>query len=625
MNWLTKHWQIILVTIVGASLRFYLFSDWSLSNDELSYLTRFHLPNVWEVFQYGMSVDVHPPAVQTFLYFWIGCFGDSPASIRLPFVILGSLSIPLIYVIGKDWFNESTGILSAIFLAVLEYPLLFSRVARPYGFGMFVLLLTAFFIGRILRGNKPKLSDQFAVAVGFALCAYTHYFCALSALILGTVGLLYTNSANRKGYIVGGVGAFVLFLPYLGFLKQHIALGGLDDWLPIPTSSWIFEYLFQALNNSWLIVICSILVIGSGIVGNWLQGGFKSPKVWLCLSVFFGSFLVGYIYSTQVAPVMQYSGLMFSFPFLLLGFFGLVKLPADTINVVLPIALSVLIFDTISNQKFYETEHYGVFKELAEKAIEVRLKDPEALLIADVNHELYLDYYSKKFGASNLQFDNYSLSDSGDLKLLHSLCKNSSSESALLAWSTKGQLPEHAAIIEHYFPKVVEVGHHFNSGYVEFKKGKEALSGWYSNFSGNIENDWSTNVIGLRMNEDGAFQYDFTDSTEFGPTLEFVLGDNLSGFNSITVTTRAMIDTDLSQLQLVCSQHLLNGLDYWESKPFNLQLIARESGIAVFRFELKEECKNGGRLKIYPWLPSSGSNASISELKVALNIRDAFQ
>ncbi|MFT5280273.1 MAG: hypothetical protein ACI9P8_001913, partial [Bacteroidia bacterium] len=69
MKWLTKHWQIILITIVGAGLRFYSFSDWSLSNDELSYLTRFHLPNFWEVFQYGMSVDVHPPAVQTLLYF----------------------------------------------------------------------------------------------------------------------------------------------------------------------------------------------------------------------------------------------------------------------------------------------------------------------------------------------------------------------------------------------------------------------------------------------------------------------------------------------------------------------------------------------------------------------------
>lgn len=625
MNWLTRHWQVILITIVGAGLRFFSFSDWSLSNDELSYLTRFHLPSFWEVFQHGMSVDVHPPAVQTLLYFWTGWFGDSPASIRFPFVILGTLSIPLIYVIGSDWFNESTGLLSALLLATMEYPLLFSRVARPYGFGMFVLLITAFFIGRILKGDKPKIADQIGMAVGLALCAYTHYFCALSAVVLAGSGLLYTNAKNRKGYVIGGVGAFVLFLPYLSFLKQHLALGGLDDWLPTPTSSWLFEYLFQALNNSWLVLICSIIALVIGIIGNWLQGGFKNPKVWLCLAVFFGSFLVGYVYSTQVEPVMQYSGLLFAFPFLLLGTFGLVNLPKDTMKIVLPVALSILIFDTIASQKFYETEHYGVFKELAEKAVLVRTEDPNALLIADVNHEFYLDYYSERLGQPDLRFNNYSLTEGDDLKKLHELCKNSISQNCLLVWSTKGQKPEFSAVVEHYFPNVLEVGDHFNSGFIHCQKGADNSNSWVSKVDWKNENNWNSNVKGIELMNDELFRFNLTDSTEFGPTFEIDLNEEFSELNSVTVTTVAGIDDSLSQFQLVCSQHLNDGTDHWESRPFNGQLQASEVGTAVFRFDLKEECKNGGRLKIYPWLPPSGKNASISEIEVKLNVRASFQ
>lgn len=625
MNWLTKNWLIIFITFIGAVLRFYSFSEWSLSNDELSYLTRFHLPNFWEVFKYGMSVDVHPPAVQTFLYFWTRLFGDSPASIRLPFVVFGTLSIPLIYLIGRNWFNESAGLLASVFLAALEYPLLFSRVARPYGFGMFVLLITAFFIGRILKGDKPKIGDQFGMAIGLALCAYTHYFCALSAILLAGIGLIYTKTINRKSYILSGVGGFVLFLPYLRFLKQHLALGGLDDWLPTPTKGWLVDYLFQAINNSWLVLICLLLLVVAGMVGKRAQGRVRTPKIWLCLIVFFGSFLVGYVYSIQVEPVMQYSGLLFAFPFLLLGIFGLIDFPRDTLRFLVPVVLSVLVFDTIANQKFYDTEHYGVFKELADKAVKVRGEDQSALLIADVNHDLYLNYYTERLGQPDLRFNNYSLSEGDDLKKLHGLCKNSESENCLLVWSTKGQRPEFSAIVEHYFPNVLDVGHHFNSGFILCQKGTDHSNRWESNFDWEDQNYWNANPKGIEVTENETFQFNFTDSAEFGPTFEIELNEGFSEFNSVTVTAHATINDSLSQLQLVCTQHLQDGTDHWESRPFNQQIPTGEVGSAIFRFELKDGCKNGGRLKIYPWLPPGGKTASISEIALKMNARAAFQ
>ena len=539
MKWLTNSWPIALILLFGTGMRFYGFADWSLSNDELSYLTRFHLPSAWEVFLYGMTVDVHPPAVQTFLYWWTSLFGDSPAAIRLPFVVFGIASIYLIYEVGRTWFSESAGLLSAVFMAGLQFPLLFSRVARPYGFGMFVILLSAFFLGRIISQDKPRLADLIGFAVGLAICAYTHYFCALSATLMAAVGFFYTNASNRKPYLLAGGGSVILFSPYLFYIKQHLSQGGLDDWLPTPTASWLFRFLFNAANGSWaLVLVFTSLVVFGLLKGDGISN--NRTRIWLCLAVFFGTFLVGFVYSISVEPIMQYSALMFSFPFLLLGVFGLFSLKPKLIGHTV-LALVLLIgMDTVAFQRFYQVEHYGVFEELVQKAIEVRNDDPKVLLIADVNHALYLNYYAERLGNNELRFDNYSLTEGDDLKRLHRLCKNAKTENCLLVWSTKGQLPEHAAIVEHYFPKINEVGDHFNSGYVHCSKGVTSEAVFESVFTGAVGDGWNVNESGLKKDLEG-YEFILDPSVEFGPTYEVELGETYKGFNAITVTATAQM------------------------------------------------------------------------------------
>ena len=92
----------VVVLIVGCILRFYNYANWSLSNDELSALARLHYSSFSEMINLGVKEnDMHPAGVQTFLWTLTHLFGNSVAVVRLPFVILGCLSIPLVFIKTK--------------------------------------------------------------------------------------------------------------------------------------------------------------------------------------------------------------------------------------------------------------------------------------------------------------------------------------------------------------------------------------------------------------------------------------------------------------------------------------------------------------------------------------------
>ena len=84
-----------VLVFVGALFRFYNYNNWSLSNDELSAITRLNYSSFSEMIEQGVRlIDMHPVGVQSFLWMWTHLFGMSEEVLRLPFVLLGILTIP---------------------------------------------------------------------------------------------------------------------------------------------------------------------------------------------------------------------------------------------------------------------------------------------------------------------------------------------------------------------------------------------------------------------------------------------------------------------------------------------------------------------------------------------------
>ena len=131
---LFKNQNYILLAIImlgAASLRFYHLDSFSLSNDELSALSRLRFSGFHDLIEKGVVVDFHPAGTQVFLYYWTRLFGISEWMVRLPFALMGVISVWLLFLIGRKWFGSATGLMAAASMATLSFPLLYSQIARP--------------------------------------------------------------------------------------------------------------------------------------------------------------------------------------------------------------------------------------------------------------------------------------------------------------------------------------------------------------------------------------------------------------------------------------------------------------------------------------------------------------
>ena len=105
---LSENWALWLILIVAAVIRFYSGYELSLSNDELSALTRAEASSVHDLIVNGIYIDYHPAGVELFIYFWIKLFGHSAFLFRLPFILFGIGSVYLIYLLSLIHISEPT-------------------------------------------------------------------------------------------------------------------------------------------------------------------------------------------------------------------------------------------------------------------------------------------------------------------------------------------------------------------------------------------------------------------------------------------------------------------------------------------------------------------------------------
>jgi len=126
---------ILIIILTGAVLRFWRLSEIPFTYDEFSAIFRTQFATFHELIEKGVKIDTHPAGVQVFLFYLVKLFGISEAIVKTPFILFGLLSVWLVYLIGKDWFSPATGLVSASFVSFLQFPVMYSQIARPYASG----------------------------------------------------------------------------------------------------------------------------------------------------------------------------------------------------------------------------------------------------------------------------------------------------------------------------------------------------------------------------------------------------------------------------------------------------------------------------------------------------------
>ncbi|MBP6531767.1 MAG: glycosyltransferase family 39 protein [Bacteroidia bacterium] len=387
---------LLLVFILAISfvLHFINLKDLSLSNDELSAITRARYDTFSEMIVNGAYIDYHPAGIQTFIFFWIKIFGDDAFLIRLPFVLCAFGSTVFLYLICKKWYNEFVGLLSIVAFTTCSLVIQYTQIARMYSTGMFFCLLATYGWTYFLfnEEGKQKIKYWWIWLIGSILCIHNHYFSFAFAGILGVSGLFYVKKSDLKIFLVGGGIALLSFIPELGIFQEQMKTGDIGGWLAPPEKTFLRDFFFTIFNNSLLLF---------GITIIWLVLGILFPVQtsntwrWRFLSIFWFTFvfLLAYLYSVLGHPVIQFSTLLFVLPFIFIFIFSFTpRIVLNYQTTVIAIFLLVGLY-SLKSSGFYSKNHFGVFKEIAEDVNEFPANVP---VVVNVINTAYFNYYYTK-------------------------------------------------------------------------------------------------------------------------------------------------------------------------------------------------------------------------------------
>lgn len=628
-----KYW-IWLILLVAAVLRFYHYSAFSFSNDELSAINRLRFNTFHELVRGGFYVDGHPGGIQVFLWYWSRWFGTSEMAIRLPFVISGILAVYFSYLISKKLFGQVSGLFTAAALAFLEFPLLYSQIARPYGSGLFfVLLMVYFWISIVLDTRQKNLGwkDQWFSLLGYSLstaaCLYNHYFSFLLAIIVGITGIFFLRKSVLAAYLVSGLFAALLFLPHLYITLNHLTYRGVGLWLGKPGWNWIPRHISYIFNDSVFLLIVSAVI---SLVLSWKgkRAGSLGVAPWILLIWFLLPMLLGFFYSIYVNPVLQHSVLIFSFPFLImLLFLGAGDEFGKIQRLLLAVFLVSGICSTVVFGHYYQKQHFGEFKGIAETTQELE-KQYNADSITKVvisNSPYYLDFYFGRDGYAS-KFDMYDIRDEKDMSKLSELVKGTDKPYFLYAWTRPA--PEGIEdVIRSKFPFILKSIHYGSLSCISLfskTKGSEFEPQLGLQKLNTDRNDY-TNEVKKTGKGDVQNSSSFSPGFQVDSSMEFLKGFSVDidkYFDNATLLL--VVESQIKPVQLPTGAQLVVSLENsvgkslrWESSQVDRVAKIQQWNRVIHTMYLRGEELKGNTLKIYMW-NKDHHNFSISQLEYSL-------
>jgi 4-amino-4-deoxy-L-arabinose transferase-like glycosyltransferase len=168
------------------------------------------------------AIDIHPPFYYLVLHLWTLLAGPGAVAVRLFSAVVGTLSVPLLFIVGRRLFGVRPGLMASLTLAVAPFHVYYSQEARMYGLVTLLVLASTYLCLSLLeRGEDSRLGwvRWVLYVVVTSLAMYTQYYAAFVPLAQTLFVLLYVR--RYKGIVVRWIGAqaalAVAYLPWLAY------------------------------------------------------------------------------------------------------------------------------------------------------------------------------------------------------------------------------------------------------------------------------------------------------------------------------------------------------------------------------------------------------------------------
>jgi len=303
----SRYLQILLsLTIIGAILRFYNLGFNSLWLDEATTynIAIKSIPDIWQVTAGG---EFNPP-----LFHWAEnvmlMLGNNEVILRFLPALLGVLTIPLFYLVGKEFFDRNVGIIAAAGCAFSPFLIYYSQEARAYSMTFFFVALGTLFFMKGLKSSR--LTNWALFGVFFALAFWTHFyaFVMIAALVLYALIVLAPRmpaELNKvKMLLTGGAIFIILCLPLIIVTIKLFAIRtAYSPTYGIQGLGIITETFTQisGFNTLSIIVLLVLFAVGS------IQAFFvdKNKALFLVLLTIL-TFVISYVLSFKMPMLPRY-------------------------------------------------------------------------------------------------------------------------------------------------------------------------------------------------------------------------------------------------------------------------------------------------------------------------------
>lgn len=315
---------VTLMVAIGTGLRFNVAINQSFWRDEVSVFNVSRMRTM-DLLLLRYEDKSHPQLYYLFQHFWQKT-GTSPLYLRLPSLFSSSLTLILIYLIGKLIINHKFGLLSSLNWALNPFFINLDFQAKFYSFEIFFVIASIYFLLRYLNENRLKwalISTFFNVIAFYIDYSFLWYFgsLALTALLSGLLWKKNYATLSRSiltvcllTTVLISTQLFVLLrdipqILQLERVRETISLVNIDGSMREFTgffgyTSFIFTYILLFFSVTYILKYIS----QKGIVGLFFLFIFIAGSIPL---------LVAYGFS-QIVPILNsrnlwISGLLFIF------------------------------------------------------------------------------------------------------------------------------------------------------------------------------------------------------------------------------------------------------------------------------------------------------------------------
>ncbi len=213
------------------------------------------------------EVEMSPPVYFSILKLFTMFLGFNSVVMALPSLIFSVLTIPVVYLLGKEAAGSdncgksATGLLSAFFATISILAIIYSHEARTYAVAGFLTASALALFMRFLNG-KASVPAGLMLALSCSLLVMTHYISVLYIGIMGLASIIYRQQSNNKSlYAIPALAAPVIpLLFWWPVLNHHRGVG--TPWADVtPISQFLTVFASNLSATLPLPVVAGYLLV----------------------------------------------------------------------------------------------------------------------------------------------------------------------------------------------------------------------------------------------------------------------------------------------------------------------------------------------------------------------------